>query len=152
MKDPKVHSGPINVAIPGRTDRLPIHVHSGSYVIPADIVSGLGEGNTLAGNVIIRRMLDEGSFQGRSTGGSASALWKKYGLRGPYHEPNGAMGARNIVPVIVAGGEYIITPEEVENIGSGDLEKGHAVLDAFVKSQRKKLRQTLAKLPGPAQD
>jgi hypothetical protein len=62
------------------------------------------------------------------------------------------MGARNIVPVIVAGGEYIITPEEVENIGSGDLEKGHAVLDAFVKSQRKKLRQTLAKLPGPAQD
>ena len=39
-----VHEGPINVAIPGRTERLPVHVYSGSYVIPADIASGLGEG------------------------------------------------------------------------------------------------------------
>ena len=51
-----VHEGPINVKIPGRTDRLPIHVYSGSYVLPADIVSGLGEGNTLAGNDVIKRM------------------------------------------------------------------------------------------------
>ena len=65
---------------------------------------------------------------------------------GSYHEN------RDVVPVIVAGGEYILTPEEVEIASDGDLDKGHSVLDAFVKSQRRKLRQKLAKLPGPAQD
>ena len=42
--------------------------------------------------------------------------------------------------------------EEVESAGGGDIDAGHATLDAFVKSQRKKLRQKLAKLPGPAKD
>lgn len=132
-KAKKVYSGPINVAIPGRTDRLPVHVYSGSYVIPADIVSGLGEGNTLAGNEVIKR-----TFFAR--GGLSS----KYGLHGHYHTP------RNTVPVIVAGGEYIIPPEVVMELGDGDEKKGHAVLDAFVKSQRKLLRKKLGKLPGPA--
>jgi len=131
--DRKVFHGPIVTPIPGRTDRLPIHVYSGSYVIPADIVSGLGEGNTLAGYEAIKRMFGH-------------HLKAKYGLRGSYHEN------RDVVPVIVAGGEYILTPEEVEAAGDGDLDNGHAVLDAFVKSQRRKLRQKLAKLPGPAQD
>src|ERR1019366_4073347 len=44
-----VHIGPIHSAVAGRTDHIPLDVPSGSYVIPADIVSGLGEGNTMAG-------------------------------------------------------------------------------------------------------
>jgi hypothetical protein len=152
QKDRIVHHGPINVAIPGRTDRLPIHVYSGAYVLPADIVSGLGEGNTLAGNRIIEKMLLDGSLSGKSAGGSAVALQHsqklkdKYGIRGPYHEDDA------LVPVIVAGGEYIIPPEKVREIGEGDMDKGHAVLDAFVVSQRRALRKKLAKLPGPARD
>ena len=147
-----VHHGPINVAIPGRTDRLPIHVYSGAYVLPADIVSGLGEGNTLAGNRVIEKMLLDGSLSGKSSGGSAVALQHaqklkdKYGIRGPYHEDEA------LVPVIVAGGEYIIHPDQVAEIGDGDMDKGHAVLDAFVVSQRRALRKKLAKLPGPARD
>lgn len=129
----KVFHGPIVTPIPGRTDRLPIHVYSGSYVIPADIVSGLGEGNTLAGYEAIKRMFGH-------------HLKAKYGLRGSYHED------REVVPVIVAGGEYILTPDEVEAAGDGNLDAGHGVLDAFVKSQRRALRRKLAKLPGPAQD
>lgn len=151
-KDRIVHHGPINVAIPGRTDRLPIHVYSGAYVLPADIVSGLGEGNTLAGNRVIEKMLLDGSLSRKSSGGSAYALHHsqnltvKYGLRGPYHD-EGAL-----VPVIVAGGEYIIPPEKVREIGDGDMDEGHDVLDAFVISQRRALRKKLSKLPGPAQD
>lgn len=147
-----VHHGPINVAIPGRTDRLPIHVYSGAYVLPADIVSGLGEGNTLAGNRVIEKMLLDGSLSQKSSGGSAVALQHsqklkdKYGIRGPYHEDE------TLVPVIVAGGEFIISPEEVQGIGDGDMDAGHAVLDAFVVSQRRALRKKLAKLPGPARD
>jgi hypothetical protein len=151
-KDRIVHHGPINVAIPGRTDRLPIHVYSGAYVLPADIVSGLGEGNTLAGNRVIEKMLLDGSLSGKSSGGTARALsagqnlQNKYGIRGPYHEDDA------LVPVIVAGGEYIIHPDQVTEIGEGDLDKGHAVLDAFVISQRRALRKKLGKLPGPARD
>lgn len=151
-KDRIVHHGPINVAIPGRTDRLPIHVYSGAYVLPADIVSGLGEGNTLAGNRVIEKMLLDGGLSGKSSGGVAASLsasqnlTDKYGIRGHYHEDE------TLVPVIVAGGEYIIPPEKVREIGEGDMDKGHNVLDAFVISQRRALRKKLSKLPGPAHD
>lgn len=145
--NPKVyHHGPINVPIPGRTDRLPIHVYSGSYVIPADIVSGLGEGNTLAGNDAIKRMFFTPEGLRKASGGSASHLQAKYGLRGPYHEE------RKVVPVIVAGGEYIIPPEVVEELGGGDMDLGHRKLDQFVVKHRKSLTKKLSKLPGPARD
>jgi hypothetical protein len=54
--------------------------------------------------------------------------------------------------VVVAGGEYILSPEEVRAFGDGDLEEGHKVLDAFVKKQRQKHIKTLRKLPPPAKD
>jgi len=140
-KDPKVFHGPLKAKIPGRTDRLPLHVKSGSYVLPADIVSGLAEGNTEAGYEIIKKMIEEAKSRGGRVG-----MQTKYGLTGHYHQP------RNIVPVIVAGGEYILTPEEVEAFGEGDINAGHKVLDSFVKTQRKKTIKTLKKLPGPARD
>ena len=45
----KMHTGAIHSGVAGRTDHLPMHVPSGAYVIPADIISGMGEGNTVAG-------------------------------------------------------------------------------------------------------
>ena len=140
-KDPKVFHGPLKAAIPGRTDRLPIHVHSGSYVLPADIVSGLAEGNTEAGFEVINRMIQDQMSRGGRVG-----MTQKYGLKGHYHE------GESLVPCVVAGGEYILTPQEVEAFGDGDISKGHKVLDAFVKSQRAKTIKTLKKLPGPAKD
>jgi hypothetical protein len=140
-KHPKVYHGPLKAAIPGRTDRLPIHVISGSYVLPADCVSTLGENNTEAGFEVVKKMIEDA----RSRGGRIN-LHKKYGLHGHYHEP------RSLVPAVVAGGEYILSPEEVELFGDGDLDAGHRALDAFVKSQRKKHIKTLQKLPPPAKD
>jgi hypothetical protein len=116
-------------------------VYSGSYVFPADIVSSLAEGNTEGGFEIIKKMIDQQMSKGGSVG-----MAQKYGLHGHYHEP------RASVPVIVAGGEYILTPEEVEAFGEGDLKAGHRVLDDFVKSQRTKTIKTLKKLPPPAKD
>jgi hypothetical protein len=140
-KESGVFHGPLKAAIPGRTDRMPIHVYSGSYVLPADIVSGLAEGNTEAGYEIVKKMIDEAKSSGGRVG-----MQSKYGLTGHYHKP------RSVVPVIVAGGEYILTPEEVECFGEGSLDQGHKVLDDFVKSQRAKTIKTLKKLPGPAKD
>lgn len=130
----KVHSGPINVEVPGRTDRLPVHVHDGSYVIPADVVSSLGEGNTLAGNKILDHLFSNGHY--------AEAVKRAHGGRTHHKE----------VPVVVAGGEYILTPEQVMAVGGGDLDKGHKILDEFVKTHRKITIKTLKKLPGPAKD
>ena len=144
-KDPKVYHGPLKAPIPGRTDRLPIHVYSGSYVLPADIVSGMAEGNTDAGYEVIKRMIEDAKSQGGRVN-----MRDKYGLRGPYHHPSNE--TKSVVPCVVAGGEYILTPEEVEAVGGGDINEGHKVLDAFVKSQRKQHIKTLQKLPPPAKD
>jgi hypothetical protein len=49
-------TGPINTSTLGRADADPTHVPPGSYVMPADIVSHLGEGNTAAGQEILAKM------------------------------------------------------------------------------------------------
>ena len=53
------------------------------------------------------------------------------------------------VDIVAAGGEYVLTPEDVAQIGGGDVDIGHKILDDFVLSFRKKLRQDLSKLPRP---
>jgi hypothetical protein len=61
-------------------------------------------------------------------------------------------GATSGVPIVAAGGEYVIPPEDVVHIGGGDLDHGHKVLDAFVKKMRQKTIKTLQSLPGPKKD
>lgn len=56
MHGAKHHVGPIHSSVAGRTDHLPMTVPTGSYVIPADIISYMGEGNTIAGFKHARRM------------------------------------------------------------------------------------------------
>ena len=47
----------LNSSIPGRSDKLPISVAPGSYVLPSDTVLALGDGNTMSGDQIIRHVL-----------------------------------------------------------------------------------------------
>jgi len=120
----KIHVGPIHSPVAGRTDHLPINVPSGAYVIPADIISAMGEGNTMAGFRISNKV---------------------FGLQqnDPEHQP---------VEIVAAGGEYVITPENVERLGGGDMDAGHKNLDDFVKDYRAQTIRTLQKLPGPKRD
>jgi hypothetical protein len=53
------------------------------------------------------------------------------------------------VPIVAAGGEYVITPDQVKWAGDNDLDMGHTVLDDFVVQQRAKTVKTLKNLPGP---
>lgn len=310
----KVHKGPIHSTVAGRTDHLPMHVASGSYVIPADIISAMGEGNSMAGfkvaksifsskapygqsgmpyhaeglpygqpaphkaggggadsgraansggnpvasaraaagdqRVIANRQASAtyaaqanqrdgtpipeylksyvGGNGGGSGGGSASpkpqynGLWDRINGGGPNAGlwsgnanqgvslpaataqgsgdtatrpsflnqaapiigglvlgPVGGLigagikkndqgksgfnrmgeklgfadgGAAEGVPIVAAGGEYVIPPEDVAEIGKGDVDHGHKILDAFVKKMRAKTIKTLQKLPGPKKD
>lgn len=144
MKHTRFHKGPIHSAVAGRTDHLPMRVESGSYVLPADHVSHWGQGNTISGFKVMRR-----TFSGTPYGGS-SAPYGQSG--GPYGEPlpKAHGGEVEGVPIVAAGGEYVLTPEEVRFAGNGDLEVGHRVLDEFVKQSRAEHVKTLEKLPGPA--
>lgn len=119
----KIHVGPIHSLVAGRTDHLPINVPSGSYVIPADIVSSLGEGNTMAGFRVLNKLF------------------------GRQQVEDGAP-----TEVVVAGGEYIIAPSGLRRVFGDDLDYAHSEMDRFVKLARSETVDTLKKLPGPKKD
>lgn len=124
----KFHIGFIPSPVAGRTDHLPMHVPSGSYVIPAAEVSALAEGNSLGG----ARILD-----------------RQFGDDEKFYENNPDVKG---TPIVAAGGEYVISPRIVQEIGEGNIDDGHATLDGYVNQIRKKTIQTLQKLPGPKRD
>ncbi len=141
-----IEGGLINSSIPGRTDKIPVSVRPGSYIIPADIISStkLGEGNTLAGAKTMDGIL------GRHRSISRKSLRSpKQRLQAKTKQGFADGGATDRIPIIVAGGEYHITPEDVQAVGEGDLDKGHEILDAFVKKIRRNNARTISKLPGP---
>ena len=141
--DGKMTTGPLVSAVPGRTDLHFTHVPSGSYVIPADIVSKWGEGNTLAGMQALHqkfKMGGPGSHKALASGGSSDRHIGKP------------------VPVKLAGGEIVVPPQHVHETMQRlskrrmTLDEAHKEMDKWVLEERKKLRKTLAKLPGPAKD
>lgn len=151
----------------GRTDVHSINVPAGSYVLPADVVSGLGEGNTLAGSSVIDRMMNtlpfgiqgkkigKGSGPPRAPAGPPLSEEHPYGMTeglpaGEAHARGGKAKApqSGAVPIIVAGGEHILYPQTIiQKFGS--LQKGHAVLDKFVVGTRKQTIGEMRKLKGP---
>lgn len=273
---PQFHVGPIHSSVAGRTDHLPITVPSGSYVLPADIVSAGGAGNTMAGFKVLKRVFGGEPYnqkdhypyaQGsgpygatipRKSGGRVHAagilfytpdkevlLLKRAGgdhsgewgfpagkiekgetpqqaakreteeevgythegglsplMRTEAHGPDfstfvahtdrfkphinsessdakwvtpaeaeklplhpGARaaieklrarkaggGASSGVPIVAAGGEHVLSPEQVREVGHGDIDLGHRVLDSFVLRVRKELIHTLKHLSPPKKD
>lgn len=158
----RLHTGPIHSAVAGRTDHLPMNVPHGAYVLPADIVSGMGQGNTVAGFKIAKQLpsIFSASFYGQEKAGSGMP----YGATGlPYHGPSPKKAAGGQlerssddeandgegVPIVAAGGEHVYHPREVRQIGNGDLDRGHRILDNFVTEYRDHVRGTLRDLPGP---
>ena len=158
---PNLHTGPIKSAVEGRTDHLPMHVPSGSYVIPADIVSAMGEGNTMAGFRHIKLMFSGAPYPAQGTyvqgggpyGGQLPAMGNRPSLmkapKPPMQSYRATGGETGHVPIVAAGGEYVLSPEEVMWAGGGDLDIGHEVLDKFVERMRDQTIETLKGLPGP---
>jgi hypothetical protein len=148
----KMHTGPIHSPVAGRTDHLPMHVPSKSYVIPADIISGMGEGNTIAGFKVAKNIFSAPSYIGGSPYGQSGM---PYGVPAPSKATGGLVDdaeEHEPVPIVAAGGEYVIAPEDVKYHGEGDYNRGHEVLDEFVKQYRQNLIKTLKVLPGPKRD
>lgn len=185
--------------VPGRTDKLPINVPAGSYVIPADTVSALGQGNTEAGSTILSKMFNRGPY-GMSLpkrAGPSTRMSRKSSLKMPFAEGGSVLDARaegsrayraaqddrrwdtyqplmtrarmgrpvdamgsyradggevETMPVIAAGGEYVLSPEQVAALGAGDPDAGYKVLDKFVTDIRKQTIKELRGLKPPRKD
>lgn len=138
--------GPIRSSVPGRTDKIKADVPSGSSVVPADVVSALGQGNTDAGHDVLGKLINKGPYgmnipkakKGMRIGSRKSSL---------LHFAEG--GEAPTTPIVVAGGEHIIAPHQVAAIGNGDLDLGHSILNKFYEHVRAKNVKTLQKLKPP---
>ena len=168
--------GAINTATPGRADSHPTHVPPGSYVMPADIVSMMGEGNTAAGHAMLAKMflpLKAQSGQQITLMGQHApygATGAPYGAQMPHLHMGPGMGipspprppveyaggvvqgepSKPGVPINISGGEFVVPAEEVKRRGRGNINLGHEILDRWVNQLRAEHIKTLKKLPGPA--
>lgn len=91
MSSKAAYTGPVVNKAPGRGDGLKVAVPKGSYILPADFVAALGQGNSLAGHMKIKEMY------GRKSGQIFHGV--------PHNTIN------------VSGGEDILSPLEVERSG-----------------------------------
>lgn len=140
-------------SVAGRTDRLPHTVAADSFVMPADAVGILGQGNTLAGAKLM-----DGIMKG-TTGPYGSSIVHPPGIR----RADGGSANENqpgISHVMVAGGETLIHPTYLKNIGwrmngakkpdpKADLNAGHKWAREFVARLRKHEIKRLKSAPKP---
>jgi hypothetical protein len=134
----------------GRADAIRTTAPGGAYVIPADVVAGLGEGNSLAGARILQEMMATGPYgTPLPRGGGARSLPHPVA---PQEQARGGTTRRAVgapVPVLLSHGEFVVAPDDVRRIGRGDLAYGHRLLDRFVQDQRARQIAKLKRLPGP---
>lgn len=131
----KVHTGPIKGSDGGRTDVHNMSVPDGSYILSADVISHLGENNTDAGLKAAHHLFGEGGINDTAE-----------------HRSRGGATRGKSVPCVTASGEFAIHPRIVKNIGKGDIDFGHKILDHYSMMVRGDHIDTLKKLPPPAQD
>ena len=98
-------------------------------MVPADVVSGIGQGNTLAG-----------------AKGLAGGLPK--GLPG-FARGGGVTGEPDLVPAKVSAGEFFVHPAHVAALGGGSLKAGSDRLDAMVTRVRGTNARVATRMPPP---
>lgn len=119
--------GLIDSETPGRADQVNADVPAGTYIVPADVVSALGQGNTAAGGKAIDAMIEH--------------LNRARRQQAPTPQDGYARGGK--VPVRLSGGEYAISPEHVTQAGGADA------LDKLVMMVRQDLAKKAQTLPPP---
>lgn len=128
----------------GRTDNLPRAVAADSFVMPADVISGIGQGSTMAGAKIMDGILSSGPF----------------GTPLPRTRRADGGGTPGISNVMVADGEYLVPRDKLVEIGRrmraagkskarSDLAAGHEWARDFVDRSRKHQKKFLNSAPKP---
>lgn len=131
----------------GRSDTISATVPSGAYMIPADVVSALGDGNTESGAKVLDGLIPMQSDNDGDESTGITAALAKGGIVRPAPQKGGLAG--NPTPIKASNGEYLVSPERVAALGGGDINHGHDILDEFVQEVRQKNADKLKKLPKP---
>jgi hypothetical protein len=119
-KPPKMKNGGLLHGVtPGRADKINTSVPNNTFIIPAHVVSALGQGNTLAGAAVLDKMF-------------------------PAQRKNGGK-----VEVALSDGEYRVDPQHVLRVGNGDFERGHRILKHFCEHVTHQTIEHLKHLPSP---
>ena len=162
-------SGFLHGTTGGRTDAIKTQAPGGSYVIPADVIAGLGEGNSLAGARVASAIF--------GTGPHGIPLPPMRGGKGPPRPPampreDAELKTGGPVPVFKArsrggdtgdeatkkghtavdlsDGEFVLSPEHImRRFGVDDPKKAYPLLDKWVVAKREEQIAKLKKLPGP---
>jgi hypothetical protein len=124
----------------GRTDKNNINVGAGAYILPSDLVAGLGEGNSLAGAKVWDAILHSGGPHGIEAPQTHPRTGP--GIPRPPSDPELAKGMfegadsapiaptladggksdegpeEGKVPIAMADGEIVVTPADVARIGA----------------------------------
>lgn len=144
-----MHSGPINSAVPGRTDRHVVRVPVGSYVFPSSHVASLGQENSIAGLGVLGSM-----FGGKGPYGGPGAKirpGKGIGTGRRFAEGGAPDDGGDTTEIVVAGGEYLAMPWDIQAaLNEQDLTRAHEILDSWVVNRRKDQIKTLKTLDPPA--
>lgn len=160
------HGGFLNSSVAGRTDRLPLAVAADSHVQPADVISGLGQGNSLAGDRVMNEALKIGPYgtphpqvthghgPPRAPGVPGEVEREMFG-----YSEGGRAPDKGVSHTLMAGGEKIIPPEDwtdgkfwyrgVRSIGEGDIDLGHARLRELTHRVRDHVMKFLESAPEP---
>jgi hypothetical protein len=128
-------AGGIRSATPGRSDAIETEAEEGTYIVPADVVSAVGEGNTDAGRAILDK--------------AVQAMLQRTGAQPGQGAPMPGMARGGRVPIRVSGGEFAIPPHAVAAHGGGSHRHGANKLDALVKQIRADTVRKLKNLPPP---
>lgn len=155
-------SGFLHGSTPGRADSVKTTAPGGSYVFPADVIAGLGEGNSLAGARVMQMILDSGPHgipQARASRGMGPPrpppAYREEAARGgevrvfPHRAAGGATGGDKRTPVALSDGEFVASPHHSQLWGGGDISRGHRLFDKWVLSLRKAEIEKAKKRPPP---
>ena len=117
-------SGLVHGSSGGREDALGLSVPRGAYVLPADTVAGLGQGNTMAGAKMLARMMPPAVLDAEYAGGGIADLVPE-------------------VPIRVSAGEFVVHPAHVSALG------GPQALDRLVAGVRDQNARVAQGMPAP---
>jgi hypothetical protein len=110
----------------GQADNIYVKVPEHTFIIDAQTVSLIGDGNSENGALKLQEMIDQ----------IPSVKVEKF--------PD--------VDCALAAGEFAITPEKVAGYGNGDIRKGIEILKSFVKEIKKYKKLEVKTIPKPTKD
>lgn len=129
----------------GRSDSLHLKVPKGGYMVPADVVSGIGHGSSLSGANALDHSFprDIRTPEGRAHVRGFAPLMKRpfgsaFGTGKGAGKGKFAQGGDTgeLTDIMGSDGEYFIHPDAIEG-KYGNLKRGHRILDHWVQIRRK---------------